>query len=150
MVICGLEEHPRRWLPGRVAAPEGFDHTFGMPWTVVPPMDEIGSPSGLLEDDLDRLMNIGDILFGEYPPGNAALIGDDDQDKAGVPESAHGLGSAFEKAHSIWIAQITIVLDDRVVSIQEDASLHGVSPIDQRVMAVGLTTMSLIDTCRGD
>ena len=60
----------------------------------------------------------------QLAPRDAALIGDDDDAVVETFERSDGGGSALDQPNLRRIAQITIVVDDRVIAIEKDSAVH--------------------------
>ena len=120
----GAQKHPGLGLAAVAGLLVGADSLFRMMRAVVDPRDR---NAFLGETRLHPGGEPQEIVFAVVPPGDARLIGDDDDRVAEPGEFAAGLEDAGKPLEVFGLAHVTVIGVDHAVTVKKGGFLHQAS-----------------------
>src|SRR5690606_22861199 len=86
--------------------------------------DPSSSVSGK-EQGIHPLVDPADVVFGEHPAGNAALVADGDHQVPHRTCPSDGIGCPGNELHTIGVTEIAVIDNEGIVAVEEDGrSFH--------------------------
>jgi len=121
-ILSRLENHPRLRFAPFVLAPVFLQPCFRVVGAIIKTIDL--DPAAFAHELVDALVNSVNLFFGERAAGHPPLVGYHDDAVAQPPQRGDRRGGAAQQLHLPRVAEVAVVLDDRVVPIEKDRRPH--------------------------
>jgi hypothetical protein len=109
-------DHARLRLPAFTLAPVFRRSVLGVVGAIVHPVE---SHASLGQECRQTAVDPADVLLGDQAPRHPRLVRDKDETIPGSLEPLEGLDGPRDESDARWIPQVTQILDDRPIPIQE-------------------------------